>query len=166
MKFVRRFHHCLNVRKQSSEKIVCHTLKWPWKMNVFRLHLKVSKSISLLREIGREFQSRGAQVEKALPPNDLSLKDCSERRCFDWIELQYLGYNNIFGILQIAVASPGFWKGIVFPKILDFHDRFQRFSKKGAHLPTLTTPMQVPSRVQTWNRQGLIAFYVGHWSRC
>jgi hypothetical protein len=36
-----------------------------------------------LREIGKEFQSRGAQVEKALPPNDLSLKDCSDRRCFD-----------------------------------------------------------------------------------
>jgi hypothetical protein len=48
-------------------------------MNVFRLGLQVSKSISLLREIGKEFQSRGAQVEKALPPNDLSLKDCLDR---------------------------------------------------------------------------------------
>jgi hypothetical protein len=39
-------------------------------MNVFRLRLKVSKSVSLLREIGKEFQSRGAQVEEALPPNE------------------------------------------------------------------------------------------------
>jgi hypothetical protein len=53
-------------------------------MNVFRLRLKVSKSVSLLsREIGKEFQSLGVQVENALPPNDLSLNDCSDRRCFD-----------------------------------------------------------------------------------
>jgi hypothetical protein len=52
-------------------------------MNVFRLRLKVSKSVSLLREIGKEFQSRGAQVKKTLPPSNLSLKDCSDRRCFD-----------------------------------------------------------------------------------
>jgi hypothetical protein len=76
-KFVLRFHHCLNVRKRSSEKIVYHTL------NVFRLRLKASKSVSLLRDIGKEFQSLGAQVEKALPTNDLSLKDSSDRRCFD-----------------------------------------------------------------------------------
>jgi hypothetical protein len=57
------------------KKIVYHTLKWLWKINVFRLRLKVSKSVSLLRDIGKEFQSRGAQVEKALPPNDLSRKD-------------------------------------------------------------------------------------------
>jgi hypothetical protein len=37
-------------------------------MNVFRMRLKVSKSVSLLREIGtgKEFQSLGAQVEQAL----------------------------------------------------------------------------------------------------
>jgi hypothetical protein len=45
--------------------IVYHTLKWLWKMNVFRSCLKVSKSVSLLREIGKEFQSLGAQVERA-----------------------------------------------------------------------------------------------------
>jgi hypothetical protein len=51
------------------KKIVYHTLKWLWKMNVFILRLKVSQSVSLLRQIGKEFQKRGVQVEKALPPN-------------------------------------------------------------------------------------------------
>jgi hypothetical protein len=57
--------------------------------NVFRLRLNLSKSASL-GEIGKEFQSPGAQVEKALPPNDLSLKDCSDRRIGIGIEIVYL----------------------------------------------------------------------------
>jgi hypothetical protein len=66
-------------------------------MNVLRLRLKMSKLVSLLREIGKEFQSLGAQVEKALPPNDLSLKDCSDmsyRRCFDSERSERAGLGN------------------------------------------------------------------------
>jgi hypothetical protein len=55
------------------------------------MHLKVSKSISLLREIGKEFQNVGRRLKrpyttkrfKSNKPKDLSLKDCSARRCFD-----------------------------------------------------------------------------------
>jgi hypothetical protein len=57
-KFVWRFHHCLNVRKRSSEKNCLSHFEMTLKMNVFGLHLKVSKLVSL-REIGKEFQSRG-----------------------------------------------------------------------------------------------------------
>jgi hypothetical protein len=90
-KFVSAFTTVSMFESARQKTIVYHTLKWLWKVNVFRLHLKMSISVSLLRDIGKKFQSRGAQVEKALPPNDLSLKDCSDRRCFDsrkhlWVE--------------------------------------------------------------------------------
>jgi hypothetical protein len=71
LNFYSAFTTVLMFESARQKKIVYHTLKWLWNMNVFRLHLKVSKSVSLLREFGKEFQSLGAQIEKALPPNEL-----------------------------------------------------------------------------------------------